>query len=151
MGELVSIRVENIDFGSQKVRIFGKGARERFVFLPHSEIIEGLNKYLNLRKMHAAEHGFLLINGRGEPASTQFIRKLIKELVDEMKIQRRITPHMFRHSAACELLESGVDIRFVQRLLGHQSISTTEIYTHVNDNALFDRVKKADVWSSLTR
>ena len=86
-----------------------------------------------------------------EPASTQFIRKLIKELVDEMKIQRRITPHMFRHSAACELLESGVDIRFVQRLLGHQSISTTEIYTHVNDNALFDRVKKADVWSSLTR
>jgi len=145
VGELVSIELEQIFWSEGKIRILGKGHHERYVFMPDQELITLVKSYQHLRQLAHPDHRFLLINSRGKPANTQFIRKLIRNLADKTDVSRHVTPHMFRHSAACELLESGVDIRFVQRLLGHYSISTTELYTHVTDNALQEEICRADV------
>lgn len=80
------------------------------------------------------------LNPRGGPASPQYIRRLVRQLGENAALTRRVTPHMFRHSVATYLLEEGVDIRYVQRLLQNRSIGTTEIYTHVADAALKSRV-----------
>ena len=145
VGELVNIKLDDIDIADRKIRIFGKGMRERFVFLPDQEICNLIKAYFAVRLINEPDHNSFLLNSRGKPASTQFVRKLVRNVATLTSISRRITPHMCRHSAACQLLESGVDIRYVQRLLGHQSISTTEIYTHVNDKALQDKVTHANV------
>jgi integrase/recombinase XerD len=79
----------------------------------------------------------------------QSIRSRLRSIAFQSGIQRRITPHMLRHTAATLLIETGVDIRFVQRLLGHSSIATTEIYTHVTDEALKSSLARADVLSNL--
>ncbi|MGL1956602.1 MAG: tyrosine-type recombinase/integrase [Colwellia sp.] len=128
VSELVNIEISQIFFSEKKIKILGKGQRERFVFLPSKELTELVNSYISLRKITKPKHDFLLTNSRGNMASTHFIRKLIREIAIHAKIDR-VTPHMYRHSAACQLLESGVDIRFVQKLLGHQSILTTQLYT----------------------
>ena len=150
VGELVSIELEQIFWSEGKIRILGKGHHERYVFLPDNEITVLVKSYQHLRQLANPDHRHLLINSRGKPATTQFIRKLVNKLSEGTNVDRHITPHMFRHSAACELLESGVDIRFVQRLLGHYSISTTELYTHVTDNALQEQVCRASVLRGLT-
>lgn len=87
-------------------------------------------------------------NQRGRPLKPQCLRLRIHSLARRGKIYRRMTPHMFRHTAATLLLEGGVDIRFVQRLLGHSSIATTQVYTHVTDMALRNALERADVMSS---
>ena len=148
VNELVNIEISHIFFNEKKIKILGKGQRERFVFLPNKELIELVNSYLTLRKVTKPKHDLLLTNSRGNIASTHFIRKLIRDTAKDAKIDN-VTPHMYRHSAACQLLESGVDIRFVQRLLGHQSILTTQLYTHVNDNVLQKRITKANTRGSI--
>ncbi|UAB71153.1 tyrosine-type recombinase/integrase [Vibrio sp. SCSIO 43132] len=144
VGELVSIRLEDVFLKEKKIKIFGKGARERYVYLPDDEICKLLSSYLEVRPIVEPKDTSLLVNSRGYPASTQFIRKLIRQLSHSAKVSSA-TPHMLRHSAACELLDSGLDIRFVQRLLGHSSISTTEIYTHVADTTLQKKLQDAKV------
>ncbi|MCF6435979.1 tyrosine-type recombinase/integrase [Pseudoalteromonas sp. MMG022] len=143
VSELVNIDIKHIHLSEKKIKIFGKGQRERYVFIPSSEVVELIRAYLSLRNVTTAGHSLLLTNSRGKPASAHFIRKLIRETSHAAKLEK-VTPHMYRHSAACQLLESGVDIRFVQRLLGHQSILTTQLYTHVNDNALQKQITKAN-------
>ena len=148
VSELVNIETHHIFINEKKIRVLGKGQRERFVFLPNRELCDLINAYISLRKITQCNHNFLIVNSRGAPASTQFIRKLLKQASKSAQIDS-ITPHMYRHSAACQLLESGVDIRFVQRLLGHQSILTTQLYTHVNDNVLQKKIAKANTRSSI--
>ena len=148
VGELVAIEEQHIFWHEGRIRIVGKGQRERYVFLPDQELITLLQSYIRLKAItepKLCNNSSLLVNSRGHKASTQYIRKLIKTLVKKTSINRNITPHMYRHSAACQLLEADVDIRFVQRLLGHHSISTTEIYTHVNDNVLQAKITKASI------
>ncbi len=149
VGEIVSIQLGHIFWLERKIRILGKGQRERYVYLPNIEILELLTSYFQLREITEAAHQYFLVNSRGDPASTHFARKLVREIALRAGITRTITPHMYRHSAACQLLEAGVDIRFVQRLLGHHSISTTEIYTHVNDTVLQDKICQANVRGGL--
>jgi integrase/recombinase XerD len=153
VGELVSIEEQHIYWHEGRIRILGKGQRERYVFLPDDELVTLLTSYISLKAITEPQYqqngAMLLVNSRGKPASTQYIRKLLKTLVHKTTIHRNITPHMYRHSAACQLLEADVDIRFVQRLLGHHSISTTEIYTHVNDRVLQDKITKAGVRGSI--
>ena len=84
-----------------------------------------------------------MVTASGAPGTTQFVRSLLRETAADAGITRRITPHMLRHTAATRLLENGLDIRFVQRLLGHQSISTTEIYTAVIDTSLKAAIGRA--------
>ncbi|WDE04577.1 tyrosine-type recombinase/integrase [Thalassomonas viridans] len=149
VSELVSIKIQHIFLSEKKIKILGKGQRERFVFLPNKELSDLVASYLSLREVTKPKHGLMLTNSRGKEASPHFIRKLIREMSSLAKIDR-ITPHMYRHSAACQLLESGVDIRFVQRLLGHQSILTTQLYTYVNDNVLQKKIAKANTRGAIS-
>ncbi|ADZ90157.1 tyrosine-type recombinase/integrase [Marinomonas mediterranea] len=151
VSELVGIQLDDIFLTERKIKIFGKGSRERYVYLPDKEICQLIRHYRKARTIVESDSSNFLLNSRGQPASTQFIRKLIRLLAEQSSTQLHVTPHMLRHSAACELMESGLDIRFVQRLLGHSSISTTEIYTHVTDNVLQTKIEKAKVRSRIMK
>ena len=146
VGELVHIRVSDVDTQQQTVRIFGKGSRERQVFLPCKELAEDVQSYTSTRRYSAASDDHLLQNRRGRPMSTAAIRRRVRILGQTAGLSRKVTPHMLRHTAATGLLEAGVDIRLVQRLLGHHSISTTQIYTHVSDAVLKAAVVNANVF-----
>jgi integrase/recombinase XerD len=140
VAELAGLQDDDIDLTAGVITIIGKGSRQRRVYIPDAEIRELIIVYRDARDLreHATES--FLVNSRGGPASPQYIRRLIRHLGENAAVTRRVTPHMFRHSVATYLLEEGVDIRYVQRLLGHRSIVTTEIYTHVADAALKSRV-----------
>lgn len=140
VAELVALRDEDIDLTAGVISIIGKGDRQRRVYIPDSEIHDLLVAYRSARAERGYAGGSFLINSRGGSASTQFIRRLIRKLGEHAAVTRRVTPHLFRHSVATYLLEEGVDIRYVQRLLGHRSIVTTEMYTHVADAVLKSRV-----------
>jgi integrase/recombinase XerD len=136
VAELAAVRDEDIDLRSGVVAITGKGDRQRRVYIPEGEIRDVLATYRTARDERTRETDAFLVNSRGGAASPQYVRRLIRDLAERASIVKRVTPHMFRHSLATYLLEEGVDIRYVQRLLGHRSIATTEIYTHVADAAL---------------
>ena len=136
VGELTSIKLRDIDLENQRIKINGKGQRERFVFVTDFSVKQLINQYLSLGKRLSVETEYLSVTSRLTKAMPQYIRSNVHKLRKRVGIEQIITPHMYRHSAATLILESGVDIRFVQRLLGHQSISTTEIYTHIDNKVL---------------
>lgn len=137
VAELAALRDADIDLAAGVITVIGKGSRQRRVYIPDGEICDLIVAYRHARNPDCDS---FLTNSRGGPASPQYIRRLVRQLGENAAITRRVTPHMFRHSIATYLLEEGVDIRYVQRLLGHRSIVTTEIYTHVADAALKSRV-----------
>jgi len=151
VAELAGLRDDDIDLTSGVIMIIGKGSRQRRVFIPDSRIQDLIVVYRRARdtRQHGTES--FLINSRGGPASPQYIRRLVRQLGENAAVTRRVTPHMFRHSAATYLLEEGVDIRYVQRLLGHRSIVTTEIYTYAADAALKSRVIERHPRKSILR
>jgi len=144
VGELVSLRLENIDTESGALTIMGKGDRERKVYIINENARALIKAYISERKLCATDSANLIINAKGNPASTDQIRRWLRETASKAGIKRRITPHMLRHSAATFLLEAGLDIRYVQKLLGHRSISTTQIYTHVTDTGLKEALTAAE-------
>lgn len=144
VGELCAIRLDDLDPERGSIRIAGKGNRERRVFLPDPRLRNLLNEYVALRDTTNPTTNRLLITRHGTAVRPDYIRRRLRKLSEDAKLDRRVTPHMLRHSAATQLLESGVDIRFVQKLLGHSSISTTEIYTHVSDSALRTAICQAN-------
>lgn len=150
ISELVAIQVSDIHLHSQTIKIHGKGQRERKVYIPDREISNLINTYLEARQLLNPAHTNFLINTRGGPLSAQSARLLVKENARNAAIGRPITPHMYRHSTATQLLEAGMDIRFVQKLLGHESIETTQIYTHVEDLTLKDNIIQAAIRRQLT-
>jgi len=139
VSELASLLDAAVDLEEGTITIVGKGNRQRRVFVPE-EIKSLLRDYRVARDRCASDADTFLINSRGAPASPQHIRRLVRTHGERCAVRERVTPHMFRHSVATYLLEEGVDIRYVQRLLGHRSISTTEIYTQVADAALKVRI-----------
>ncbi|HBN51735.1 MULTISPECIES: tyrosine-type recombinase/integrase [Thalassospira] len=143
VGELCSITVGDIDLEAGNIRIRGKGNRERNVYIVDSELHQQITVYMTLRSRHGARGTGLLFSSGGGKVDPGYIRKMIHDFVGKLPLDRKVTPHMFRHTAATRLLERGVDIRFVQKLLGHASISTTEIYTHVSDRQLRTVVEMA--------
>jgi integrase/recombinase XerD len=147
VGELATVRIRDIDLDQHSMRILGKGNRERQVFLPNEGIAQMLTEYIGPAETHANRPDGLLLDARRRPASSASLRARIKGLGLKAGLTRPITPHMLRHTTATALLEAGVDIRFVQRLLGHQSIATTQIYTHVSDQALKAAIVRANVCS----
>ena len=140
VAELAGIRDSDIDLVAGVITIIGKGSRQRRVYVPDAEIRELIVAYRHARDARERGTDAFLTNSRGGAASPQYIRRLVRQLGENAALTRPVTPHMFRHSVATYLLEEGVDIRYVQRLLGHRSIVTTEIYTHVADAALKSRV-----------
>ena len=149
VSELAAIRVGDVDLDQGAIRIFGKGSRERMVFLPDNWLIKLVSSYINRHHNAKTREQILLLNARGKPASVACLRGRIKGLAKRAGMNRVVTPHMLRHTAATALLEAGVDIRIVQRLLGHQSIATTQIYTHVSDVALKAAIINANVCRSV--
>jgi site-specific recombinase XerD len=139
VSELAGLLDHAVDLEDGTITIIGKGNRQRRVFVP-DELKPVLHDYRTARDRAPATADTFLINSRGAAASPQMIRRLIRLHGERSAVRDRVTPHMFRHSVATYLLEEGVDIRYVQRLLGHRSISTTEIYTHVADAALKVRI-----------
>lgn len=142
IGELTQITLKDIDLQESIIKITGKGNRERRVFINDSELTRLIDGYNKLRFHYNPVDDHLLVTPQGKPATPQFLRKLIARAAQSTDMERHVTPHMLRHSTATHLLEAGVDIRHVQKLLGHNSISTTEIYTQVSDNSLKEVICK---------
>jgi site-specific recombinase XerD len=148
--EVVSLRCRDIDLPSRSVRLLGKGRRERQVFLTNDWIADLTGVFLESRETLALQHPYLLFNLHHDPLTTSSMRSRLAKAARAANIDERVTPHMLRHTAATQLIEAGVDIRYIQRLLGHSSLSTTEIYTHVSDRALRRVVSDADVLGRVT-
>lgn len=136
VGELAGIRLGDIRLADGVIRIHGKGSRERRVFVTDASVRKLMERYLALRTARGVMTEGLLVDDRGHTLSPQGIRQRLRAAALAAGMERRVTPHMLRHTAATQLLEAGVDIRFVQKLLGHQSIATTQIYTQVSDISL---------------
>ena len=149
IGELCGIQTENLDIAGGTIRINGKGNRERRVYLVDERLRTHLTSYLDVRRATRPLTDALLVTRRGTPAKPDYFRRRLHNLARAAPIRRRVTPHMLRHSAATQLLDAGVDIRNVQKLLGHSSISTTEIYTHVSDVSLRGAIIRANHRSRL--
>jgi len=150
VSELVSLKVGDFSVNEGALLVHGKGNRERRVYLPSSMAMRILKAFLAAR-LKIAEPNHLLITPKGGPVTTQWIRTRLAALGKRGGLARRVTPHMLRHTAATQLLEAGVDIRYVQRLLGHSSIATTQIYTQVSDSSLRDHLERADTFSRVRR
>ncbi|MEM9384819.1 MAG: tyrosine-type recombinase/integrase [Pseudomonadota bacterium] len=143
--ELTNVSLDDLFLADRYIHIRGKGQRERRVFVTDECIQNLLRLYVQIRTVVSPDHTRLLVNSRGRPATPQCVRLWIRDLSSRANLGRRATPHMFRHSAATELIGSGVDIAHVQKLLGHQSISTTQLYTHITNEEVKRRVVKAQV------
>jgi len=144
VGELVAIQIKDIDLIEGSIKVIGKGNKQRKVFLVDEEIKNLIHHYIETRNQFSPITDRLLINSRGLATTTQIIRLYLRGASIKASLERRITPHMLRHSAATHLLEAGVDIRFVQKLLGHNSITTTQIYTQVSDRSLQNTITQAN-------
>lgn len=130
--ELVNIKMADINMGEKIIRVHGKGGRERLTLFG-SKAAEKLEYYLQRERIQVRnENDFLFINNRNTQLSTRAIQRTIEDFRIFLKIKRRITPHKIRHTFATHLLNQGVDLRVVQELLGHRSLASTQIYTHVN-------------------
>lgn len=134
ISELCSLKPSDIDLESNNILIYGKGAKERMIQLGNQEVINALILYQETFKKEIAVCGYFFVNRLQHKLSDQSVRFMINHYAELAGISQHITPHMFRHSFATLLLEQDVDIRYIQRMLGHSSISTTEIYTHVSSS-----------------
>lgn len=131
VSELCSIGADSIDLKSGEIRIYGKGAKERIIQIGNPDVRTAVERYYEAFSNQIQETGWLFVNRLGNQLSDQSVRNMINSYVVQAGIEQHITPHMFRHSFATLLLEEDVDIRYIQQLLGHSSITTTQIYTHV--------------------
>ena len=134
ISELCSLKPTDIDLENNTVLIYGKGAKERILQLGNPDVLSALISYQDTFKNEINYCGYFFVNKLKHKLSDQSVRFMIKHYAELAGIEQHITPHMFRHSFATLLLEQDVDIRYIQKMLGHSSISTTEIYTHVSNN-----------------
>lgn len=144
VGELSNIQIEDISLSDKCIRIHGKGNRQRFVYFLSPTAFKTVSTFLSKRQQVGTCSSKLLVSREGKQLTPPLIRQALQELKTSAGITRHITPHMLRHTCATQWLESGLDIRYVQKLLGHHSISTTEIYTHVSDQSLRDALLRAN-------
>jgi integrase/recombinase XerD len=149
VGEVVTIRATDMDLHNRSIRILGKGSRERTVYFVGQWLDDLLASYIDERSRCGVDHPYLLHLRSGGALTTDVVRRRLARAAQQAGINHHVTPHSLRHSAATLLIESGVDIRYVQRLLGHASITTTEVYTQVTDVALARAVAGADVLDRL--
>lgn len=143
VSELINLQISNLYFNQGFIKVSGKGNKERLVPVS-GEAIKQINIYLktirvqlDIKKENA---DFLFLNNRGTRLSRVMIFMIIKELAEKIGLKKSISPHTFRHSFATHLIEGGADLRAVQEMLGHESITTTEIYTHLDREYLRDAI-----------
>ncbi len=139
VSELVNLKLSDLYFDEDFIKVTGKGDKQRFV------PISSLNKkYIDIYRHQVRVHSliqkdhedYLFLNRRGKQLTRAMIFTIIKRLVEKIGLKKNISPHTFRHSFATHLLENGADLRAIQQMLGHESITTTEIYMHVNRKQL---------------
>lgn len=131
ISELCSLHTDDIDLIEGSVKIYGKGAKERLIQISNQNVLIALRNYAGCWNDGIQSSNHFFLNRLGNPLSDQSVRYMIQKYSGQAGISLHITPHMFRHSFATFLLEEDVDLRYIQRLLGHSSITTTQIYTHV--------------------
>lgn len=137
ISELSNLNFENLNLEENEIKVFGKGAKERIVLVSNraKKFLETYIKtvrYLIFQTDKIMPNEPVFINKTGYRLQTQSVRLAIKDVMDKIELPKHVTPHVFRHSFATKLLENGADLRIVQELLGHSSISNTQIYTHVS-------------------
>ncbi len=131
ISELCSLKVSDVDLYDKTILIFGKGSKERKIQIGNEDVLRILQEYQLEYQKEMEAYGCFFINYCNQPLSDQSVRRIINKYTALASIDQHITPHMFRHTFATCLLESDVDIRYIQEMLGHSSINITEIYTHV--------------------
>jgi integrase/recombinase XerD len=141
VSELIDIKISNINFKEQYIKVNGKGNKTRFVPLAEytAELIANyVQEVRSKNKINKKYEDTLFLNSRGTSMSRVIVFLIIKELTDKAGVSKKISPHTFRHSFATHLLQNGADLRYIQEMLGHSSITTTEIYTHLKTEELRD-------------
>lgn len=138
VSELVNIKLKDIDLSNKTILIIGKGNKERIVNFGDyaKEIIEKYTKEGRKQFLSNVKSEYLIVGTKKEKITTRRIEQIIDEIIKKTSIKLNITPHMFRHSFATHLLDQGCDLLVVQELLGHESLSSTEIYTYVSNEHL---------------
>ncbi|RUA23884.1 MAG: site-specific tyrosine recombinase XerD [Bacteroidetes bacterium] len=135
VSELINLKLSNLFFKDEFIKVVGKGDKERLVPIGRAAMNQ-INRYVNQVRVHqkiqAGFEDFVFLNRRGKPLTRVMIFTIIKNLAESIGLEKSISPHTFRHSFATELIERGADLRAVQDMLGHESITTTEIYTHLD-------------------
>ena len=132
ISELCSLNPDSVDLNNHTIHILGKGSKERLIQIENPAALDALTNYYTMYQSSIAQCHHFFANINGTPLSDQSARRIINKYAKMAGIKQHITPHMFRHTFATSLLDADVDIRYIQELLGHSSISTTQIYTHVS-------------------
>lgn len=143
VSELTSLKISNIFFDEDIICVIGKGNKQRFVPIgtkAKNEILNYFESFRNHLNIAKGYEDILILNRRGKQMSRIQIFNIVKEACENAKIEKNISPHSFRHSFATHLIEGGADIRAVQEMLGHESITTTEIYTHIDIEYLRENI-----------
>lgn len=141
--ELINLRITNLYFEQGFIKVVGKGDKERLVPISQkaiNEINTYLNYYRNKLAISSSANNILFLNRRGKQLTRVMIFMIVKDLATKIGLQKNISPHTFRHSFATHLIERGADLRAVQEMLGHESILTTEIYTHLDREYLRETI-----------
>ena len=139
VSELVTLRISNLFFDDGFVKVVGKGNKERLIPIGQTAMkmvnlyVDGKRKELKIKK---GEEDYVFLNRRGAHLTREMVFMLVKKWVKDAGIEKTVSPHTFRHSFATHLIEGGADLRAVQEMLGHESITTTEIYTHLDQDYL---------------
>lgn len=138
VSELVNIKIKDIDFDNKNILIFGKGSKERVVSFGEPAL-DSINLFIKEGRKEYLENNdseYLIVGKNESMLTTRRIEQIINDLIKRTSIKMNITPHMFRHTFATHLLDQGADLVAVQELLGHESLSSTEIYTHISNEHL---------------
>ncbi|MFL2574115.1 MAG: site-specific tyrosine recombinase XerD [Flavobacteriales bacterium] len=137
--ELINLKISNINFKEEYIKVIGKGNKERLTPIG-SNALKYIQIYVNEVRIHQkinkGHEDIVFLNNRGSTLSRVMIFTLIKNTLEKCGIKKKVSPHTFRHSFATHLIEGGADLRAVQEMLGHESITTTEIYTHLDKDYL---------------
>ena len=133
VSEISNLKIKNVDLKSKNIYIYGKGSKERIMCLANDSITKLIEQYLGIRKSSSE---YLFTNKLSDNYSDQSIRNMVNTYAKAAGVKSHITPHMFRHTFATALLDEDVNIRYIQQLLGHSSIVTTQIYTHISTNRI---------------
>lgn len=131
VAEICNLHSQDVDFIGKSVKLYGKGSKERIIPIENTSVLTILSDYYFIHEEKISDCGYFFVNKYGKRLTEQSVRCMINSYCQTCGISMHITPHMFRHSFATLLLEQDVDIRYIQKLLGHSSITTTQIYTHV--------------------
>ena len=145
VSELINLKISNIFFKENIIRVIGKGDKERFVPLgiqAKQSINDYINNKRNLQKIEESSNDILILSKDGKRLTRHMIFNIIKKISKNSGINKKISPHTFRHSFASHLLKNGADLRSIQLILGHENITTTEIYTHLDSKHLLNVMRK---------